>query len=153
MIRSLIAGIFLAAALHAATPPDFSGDWKLNLARSDYGSMPAPQVLTRSVKHNDPVLEYKSYQKGRSGEVTSEIKYTTDGKPCVNRLQNSEAKGTAKWVGDDLWIEYALDYKGLTITSKEIWELADGGRTLVIRSQVNIPQQGEVDVKLVLDKQ
>jgi hypothetical protein len=152
MVRSLIAGLFLTAALYAAKP-DFSGEWKLDLGKSDYGAMPAPQILTRSVKHRDPVLEYKSYQKGQRGEATSEIRYTTDGKPCANRVQDGDAKGSAKWVGDDLWIEYTLDYHGVSITSKEIWELTDGGRTLVIRSQVNIPQQGEIDVKLVLDKQ
>jgi hypothetical protein len=152
MIRTLLAGLLLATALQAAKP-DFSGEWKLNAAKSDYGAMPAPEVLTRSVKHRDPLLEYKSYQKGARGEATTEIKYTTDGKPCVNRVQDSEAKGSAKWVADQLWIEYTLDYHGVSITSREIWELTDGGRTLVIRSQVDVPQQGEVDVKLVLDKQ
>jgi hypothetical protein len=152
MTRTLLAGLVLTTALYAAKP-DFSGEWKLNAAKSEYGAMPAPEVLTRSIKHHDPVLEYKSYQKGQRGEATAEIKYTTDGKPCVNRVQDSEAKGSAKWVSDQLWIEYTLDYHGVSITSREIWELTDGGRTLVIRSQVNIPQQGEVDLKLVLDKQ
>ena len=152
MFRPLIASVLFAAALFAAKP-DFSGEWKMNPAKSDFGSMPAPQVVTRSVKHHDPSLEYKSYQKGARGDATTEIKYTTDGKPCVNRIQDADAKGSAKWVGDELLIEYTLDYHGVPITSKEIWELGEGGRTLVIRSQVSIPQQGDFAVKLVLDKQ
>ena len=152
MLRSLAAALLFATALFAAKP-DFTGEWKMNPAKSDFGGMPAPQVVTRSIQHHDPALQYTSYQKGQRGESTTQIKYTTDGKPCVNRIQDSDAKGSAKWIGDDLLIEYTLDYRGISITSKEIWELADGGRTLVIRSQVNIPQQGQFDVKLVLDKQ
>ncbi|HUA87289.1 MAG TPA: hypothetical protein VMB85_25710 [Bryobacteraceae bacterium] len=152
MLRSVAAGVLFATVLFAAKP-DFTGEWKMNPAKSDFGGMPAPQIITRSIKHHDPALEYTSYQKGERGESTTQIKYSTDGQPCVNRIQDSDAKGSAKWVGDDLLIEYTLDYRGIAISSKEIWELADGGRTLVIRSQVTIPQRGEFDVKLVLDKQ
>jgi hypothetical protein len=152
MTRSLIAGVLLAAALQAAQP-NFSGDWKMNVARSEFGGMPAPDVLTRTIKHNDPLLEYKTYQKGAQGEVTTEVRYTTDGKPCINKLQESEARGTARWQGDALLIESARDFRGIQITSKETWTLADGGKTLIISSHVSVPQQGEFELKLVLDKQ
>lgn len=148
MIRTLITGVLLTTALYAARP-DFSGDWKMNASKSNFGGMAAPQVLTRTIKHADPSFEYRSYQKGAQGEVTTEIKYTTDGKPCVNR----ESKGTARWIGDNLLIEYSRDFHGVEISSKEIWTLSDGGKTLTISTHVSIPQQGEYDVKIVLDKQ
>jgi len=148
--------VLFAAALCAVTAfaqPNFSGEWKLDIARSDFGQIPAPEVLTRSIKHQEPSLDYITYQKGRQGEVTSEIKYTTDGKPCVNKVQDKEAKGTARWVGENLLIEYTIDLGSVQVSAKEIWTLGDGGKTLTISNHISIPQQGEYDRKLVLDKQ
>jgi hypothetical protein len=146
--------IFLTAfVLPAVAGPNFSGDWKMNIAKSDFGPVPAPEVLTRSVKHDEPALEISTYQKGRRGEVHSELKYTTDGKQCVNTVQGTEAKGAAKWNGDSLTIESERDFQGTAITSKEVWTLSDGGKTLTIRNHVTVPKQGEYDLKYVFDKQ
>ena len=98
----LATSLFLAAS-HAQAAANFSGEWKMNVAKSDFGQVPAPEVLTRSIQHHDPVLEYKSYQKGVQGEVTTEIKYTTDGKPCVNTVQDMPAKGTAHSTSRAVW--------------------------------------------------
>jgi hypothetical protein len=144
---SLFSGLSLAAA------PNLSGQWKMNVVKSDFGPTPAPEILTRTIKHNDPVLEYTTYNKGRQGEVTSSIKYTTDGKPCTNKIQGSDSKGTAKWQGDNLVIESTREFQGMQISFKEIWTLSDGGKTLTINSHFSIPQQGEYDLRLVLDKQ
>ena len=148
MIRPIIASLVLSTALYAAKP-DFSGEWKMSDAKSDFGKMIAPQVLTRTIKHADPTLEYSSYQKGAQGEVRTDIKYTTDGQPCVN----GESKGTARWIGDNLLVEYTRTFRGIDISSKEIWSMSADGKTLTISSHVSIPQQGEYDVKLVFDKQ
>jgi|SRR5579863_1703898 len=153
MIRFFFAIFLFAGALFAAQP-NFSGEWKMNVAKSDFGPIPAPTTLTRTIRHNDPSLEYTTRQKGQQGaEITTEIKYTTDGKPCVNKIQDSEAKGSARWQGDNLLIESAREFQGIQISSKETWTLADGGKTLNISSHVSVPQQGEFDLKLVLDKQ
>ena len=146
--------IFLAALVcPAQAGPNFSGDWKMNIAKSDFGPVPAPEVLTRSIKHNDPAIEISTHQKGARGEVNSELKYTTDCKPCVNTVQGAEAKGVAKWTGDSLVIESERDFQGTAITSKETWTLSDGGKTLTIRNHVSVPKQGEYDLKYVFDKQ
>ena len=149
---AICAALALPAA-HAAAPPNFSGEWKMNVAKSDFGPMPAPEVLTRSIKHDDPALQITTYQKGSRGEVTTELKYTTDGKPAVNKLQGSDAKGTARWDGDKLVIESWRDIPGVEIHGKAIWSLSDGGKVLTIHNHVSIPQQGEYDTTLVLDKQ
>ncbi len=144
---------FLAALACAQAAPDFSGEWKMNVAQSDFGQIPAPEILTRTVKHHEPTLEYKSYQKGVQGEVTTEIKYTTDGKPCVNKVQGGDAKGTAKWQGNNLVIESAREFQGMEITNRDVWTLSTDGKTLTIASHVTIPGQGEFNVNLVFDKQ
>lgn len=154
MSRRLYSSFLLIAlAACAGDTPNFSGEWKMNAAKSDFGAMPAPDVITRSIKHHDPSLEIKTYQKGARGEVTSELKYTTDGKPASNTVQGREAKGTARWEAGTLVIESWLQVQSVEIKSTEVWALSDSGKTLTIRNHVSIPQQGEFDTKLVLEKQ
>src|SRR6185369_9411730 len=91
MTRTLLLTALMAVPLAAA--PNLSGNWVLNLAKSQYGQFPAPEVMTRQIQHNDPVLSMSTYQKGAQGEVTTMLKYTTDGKPAVN----GENRGSAHW--------------------------------------------------------
>lgn len=150
---ALFGILLIAGVRQAQAAPNFSGDWKMNIAKSDFGPVPAPEILTRAIKHNDPVLEISTHQKGARGEVNSELKYTTDGKPCVNKVQGGEAKGTAKWNGPNLVIDSEREFQGTPITSKETWTLSDGGKTLTIVNHVSVPQQGDFDIKYVFDKQ
>ena len=150
-MRTVLTMIALAGL--AAAAPNFSGDWKMNVAKSDFGPLPAPDLLTRSIKHADPALAYTTHQKGAQGDVTTDVKYTTDGKPATNTINGTEAKGTAKWQGEALLIESTRDVQGMQIESKEIWTLSDDKKTLTINSHITVPGQGEFDLKLVLEKQ
>lgn len=145
--------LLASAAAHAADHPNFTGEWKMNPAKSNFGPMPAPDLLVRSIDHHDPSLDIKTHQKGARGDVTSELKYSTDGKPATNTVQGREAKGTARWEGDTLVIESWLEIQNMEIKGKEVWSLSDGGKTLTIHNHTSIPQQGEFDSTLVLDKQ
>ncbi len=62
--------------------------------------------MTRTIKHNDPMLQISTHQKGAQGEATTELKYTTDGKPAENtRLQRVPPNGMAiSW----WWIAFAI---------------------------------------------
>jgi len=150
---TLFSIFLLGSARQVQAAPNFSGDWKMNIAKSDFGPVPAPEVLTRAIKHTDPALEIATHQKGARGEVNSQLKYTTDGKPCSNTVQGGEAKGTATWHGENLVIESERDFQGTPIKSKETWALSDAGKTLTITNHVSVPQQGEFDIKYVFDKQ
>ena len=157
MLNRLFKTILWTASLAltltlAQAGPDFSGTWKMNVAKSDFGPAPAPEELTRVIKQADPNLDIKTHQKGAQGEVNTELKYTTDGKPCVNKVNGSEAKGTAKWEGDNLVIDSTRDFQGMVLRSKETWTLTDGGKTLLINNHIAVPQ-GEFDLKMVLEKQ
>ena len=135
----------LAVPLSAA--PNLSGNWVLNLAKSQYGRFPAPEVMTRQVQHNDPLISISTYQKGPQGEVTTEFKYSTDGKPAVN----GENKGSAHWERDKLVIESSRDYQGGKLTQQDQWTLSADGKTLTIAIHVTLPN-GEFDVKQVFEK-
>jgi len=98
-VIALFAMTFLAAQARAAT--NFSGEWKLNLAKSDYGPIQqfAPEFMVRTIKHAEPALHISTHQKGAQGEVTTELNYTTDGKPA----ENKSSKGSAKWTAINWW--------------------------------------------------
>jgi len=151
--RTFQSILFLLSALGVAqAAPNFSGQWKMNIAKSDFGPAPPPEELTRAIKHADPSLEFKTHQKGAQGEINTELKYTTDGKPCINKVNGSDSAGTAKYDGDHLVIESTREYQGMQLQSKETWTLSDGGKTLTIMNHIAVPQ-GEFDLKLVLEKQ
>jgi hypothetical protein len=146
----MAAMAMMTVAVQAA--PNLSGDWKLNLSKSNYGSFPAPLGVTRKIVHNDPKLSMTTTQKGPKGEVVSELKYTTDGKESVNQLQTGESKGSAQWIADKLMIESSREIQGTVLKQKEIWSLSPDGRTLTIDAHVSIPN-GEFDIKQVFEKQ
>jgi hypothetical protein len=151
MRRLLTAALLLASSAFAA--PNLTGDWKLNLAKSQYGPMPAPVEVTRKIKLEGISLSMSTYQKTAQRESTSELKYTTDGKVCVNKVTNGDSKGTARWEGNTLIIESSQQNGASEIKSRENWTLSSDGRTLTILTHLTIPQQGEIDVKQVFEKQ
>jgi hypothetical protein len=145
LCRALV--LISVLSVPSAAAPNLSGSWMLNLAKSQYGQFPAPEVMTRTIRHQDPALSMSTFQKGAQGEVTSELKYTTDGKPVVN----GENKGTARWDRDKLVIETSRDYQGVKLTQREEWTLSADGKTLTIATHVKLPN-AEFDVKQVFEK-
>ena len=142
---------FLPGVKAAAAPPNLSGEWQLNLAKSSYGKFPTPLSMTRRIVHNDPKLILSSVQKGAQGEVASTLAFTTDGKESVNKLGGGDSKGTARWIGEKLTIESSREFQGATLQQKDIWTLSADGKTLTVDSHVSLPN-GEFDVKQVFDK-
>jgi hypothetical protein len=146
------AALALTVAAHAWAKPDFTGNWKLNAAKSEFGPMPAPEKMERKITHEDQSLKYTSLQSGPNGEVTSEVAYKTDGTESTNKLRGMDVKGTAKWVGDVLTISSKREVQGMEISQVESWSLAEEGKQLVINNKISTPQ-GDFDLKFVFDKQ
>ena len=158
MKKSLIllaaaAMVFLLSEAPAvAAEPNLSGEWKLNLEKSDYGKFPAPISVTRKIEHTGSKLVFITTQTGSQGAVNSKLAYTTDGKESLNEVAGAPAKGTAQWIGDMLIIESSREFQGATLKQKEIWRLSADGKVLTIDAHVSIPN-GEFDVKQVFEKQ
>lgn len=150
---ALIFALLLAAsAAQALARPNFSGVWKLHSAKSDFGQMPAPDSRSDTIVHNDPDLKDSFTQTGQMGEVTAEMKYSTDGKETSNSVRGNPIKSTAKWEGDDLVIASKVSFNGSDVTMNDRWALSADGKTLTIQRHVVSPM-GETDQKIVLEKQ
>jgi len=150
--RKLAAVASTLLAMVAQGAPNVTGDWKLNLGKSNYGLFPAPLSATRKIATNGAKLTMTTVQKGTQGQVTTELNYTTDGKESVNRLQTGESKGSAQWIGEKLMIDSSREISGTTLRQREIWTLSPDGKTLTIDAHISLPN-GEFDVKQVFDRQ
>jgi hypothetical protein len=144
MRKGLIA---MALAVPLIAAPNFSGSWMLNVSKSQYGQFPAPEVMIRTVQMQGEQISMSTYQKGAQGEVTTELKYTTDGKPSVNGANT----GSAAWYGDTLVIESTREAQGSRLTQRDVWSLSPDGKTLTVNTKVKLPN-GEFDVKQVFEK-
>jgi hypothetical protein len=92
-------------------------------------------------------LTMSTYQKGAQGEVTTDLKYTTDGKPSVNGANT----GSAAWYGDKLVIESSREAQGVKLSQRDEWTLSADGKTLIVETHVKLPN-GDFSVKQVFEK-
>jgi hypothetical protein len=145
----LIAAVGL---VQAQAKTDFSGTWKANTSKSDFGPMPPPDSITEKIAHADPSLKVNIAQIGGSGDMTYDMTYTTDGKECVNTVAGNEFKTTLKWDGDDLVADTKGSFDGNDFTAKDRWALADGGKTMTVTRHITTAM-GEFDMKMVFEKQ
>lgn len=132
--------------------PNFSGTWKLNPGKSNYGPAPVPDKLERKITHEDPALKMTTTQSGPQGEVTTEISYKTDGSESVNQIRGSDVKSVAKWDGNALTVTSKREIQGNELMFNERWTLSDGGKVLTIVTKITGPQ-GDFEVTVVMDKQ
>ncbi len=144
--------LLLAMAALAQAKPNFTGDWKLNSEKSDFGPMPPPDSMSLKIDHEDPNLKVATTQSGAQGEMSYEAKYTTDGKESTNTIGPMEAKSIANWEGDNLLINTKLAGNGMDLELKSKWTLSEDGKHLTNTVHIVSPQ-GEFDLSYVFDKQ
>ena len=150
ILRPFAATVLCLAVASAA--PNYSGEWKLNAAKSNFGPMPAPDTMTQKIKHEEPNLSLAIAQAGQQGEFTYELKYTTDGKESTNTIRDNEMKSTAKWDGDALKISTKASFQGNPVSLDDKWTLSEDGKTLTVNRKIN-SAMGELEQTIVLEKQ
>ena len=150
-ICALVLLVLCCLAIPAQAKPNFSGEWVIDLDKSDFGVLPAPYSYVRKIEHNEPNIKTITTQSGQRGENTSEITCTTDGVECVNTLRFGEVKGATKWDGDTLVTNATMDYQGMEIKYEEKLVLSADGKTLTATTHLS-SDMGEADITIVLDK-
>jgi hypothetical protein len=156
MTRRLFAALFVCLAAGSVTAaaaglPDFSGNWKLNTEKSDFGPMPKPEKVEYVIAHKDPQLNVKSTAVTQMGEVSNEVKITTDGKEFTNTLHGQEIKGTAKWEGKVLVVTQRINMQGTELVVVQKWTMSEDGKNITQEVSFSGPQ-GELKQTAVLDK-
>ncbi|HTC36946.1 MAG TPA: hypothetical protein VK724_26440 [Bryobacteraceae bacterium] len=156
-MQSLFKSVLLIAALAtfalAADKPNFSGEWKLNAAKSNFGPLPAPATFTRKVTHVEPSITVEDTQTGTpAGDQHDTHTYSTDGKEISFQSNGADVKSAVTWDGDSLLINSKASVQGTDILIKDKIGLSDGGKTMTDTIHIGSPQ-GELDMTIVFDKQ
>src|SRR5262245_59456013 len=125
----LILASLAAATLSAQAKPDLSGVWTMVSEKSDFGAMPAPSKMTRTITHKDPSLKMVIAQSSDSGDSTTETSFTTDGKPSHNTVNGSDMTSTASWDGATLVIKSTLAMQDANVGIEDRYVVSDGGKT------------------------
>jgi hypothetical protein len=156
-MKSLFKSVLILAALAtfavAADKPNFSGDWKLNAAKSNFGPLPAPATFMRKVTHAEPSITIEDTQTGTpAGDQHDTHTYTTDGKEVSFQSNGADVRSTITWDGDALLINSKASVQGTDILIKDKITLSDEGKTMTDTIHIGAPQ-GELDMSIVFDKQ
>lgn len=151
-MRTLLTLVLALWPLLAAEKPNLTGNWKMNAEKSDWGKLPKPAGLLRKIVHNEPSLTVNTVFQTDKGELTTEFKYSTDGKESINTVRGVEVRSIAKWDGDALVIESHRPAQGGDFTTKEKWVTVDGGKAMVVMSKSTSPQT-DFTVTMYLEKQ
>jgi hypothetical protein len=137
----------------ARAKSDFSGTWKVNIAKSDFGQMPPPDSQVEKIAHQDPDMKINiNSTGGPQGDLNYDITYTTDGKENTNSVAGNEFKSTAQWDGDALVINTKGSFSGTDFTAKDRWTMSSDGKNITVDRHIS-SSMGEMDMKLLLEKQ
>lgn len=136
----------------AGAKPDFSGDWKMDPSKSDFGPMPTPDKVVQKIAQKGPSLEVSSVQVDSGTERKIDMSYRTDGTPTKGKIGENEVTNTASWDGNVLAIESKLQMPARTLTFKERWTMAEDGKSFTISRTVST-DLGDIQFKVTLVRQ
>lgn len=148
----LIVGLvsFLLASA-AENKPNFSGLWKLNAAKSDFGKSPAPESMTTRIEHHNPEFKVHSETTGPWGTYATDYAWVLDGRENVNTIRGKEVHATVVWNGKTLASNATTFVQGEKLTILDLWSLSEDGHTLMISRTIHGPK-GTSEQKYVYEK-
>lgn len=154
MRKLIVVFLFVATPFVFAQTANFSGIWKLNLDKSDFGAQVAPNSVEYVIRHIGSKISFNYTQDG----TTTRVDLIPDNEERVTSSNAETAIWTrCHWSGDTLLIEsrerrkYGLQTAtGTSSTSK--WSLSDDGREFIIERTLKSALY-ETQQKLVLVKQ
>ncbi len=117
----VIGSVLALALLVSAQPgdkPNFSGEWKLNLEKSNFGALPPPTSMTRKIVHAEPSMTIDEVQVSPLGEQTTTRSYKTDGSAMTFMVQGASVGGSAKWVKNVLEVLSNVEAIGMSFTDR-----------------------------------
>jgi hypothetical protein len=125
--------IMVSALANGETKPNLNGVWKMDPARSDFGTGPVSESRLDRISLDGVNLKDTIAQKlRRGGESEYDMLYTIDGKECINHVRGNLVKSTAHWEGDELVIDsqvFALRQAAI----QDRWSLSADGKTITLR--------------------
>jgi hypothetical protein len=141
----------LAATAAAQSKPNLTGAWKLNVAKSDFGPLPAPDSETDNFMQSDAGIKDLVSANTQQGKQDYTLTYNFDGTETVNSPGGLEIKSKTKWEGPALTITSKLKFQDQDVDVKDVWTLSADGNTLTKDTHFT-SSMGEADQKYVFEK-
>jgi len=153
-VMTQVLGALVSVALvvggQSTAKVNFSGEWKMNTMKSDFGALPPPEFITRTITHEEPALTIVESQRSAMGDQNATRKYRTDGTDTTFDSNGVTVAGNAKWAEGALVVTSKVDTIGLNFI--DTMSLSPDGKTLTSKVRINSPQ-GDLDVTIVFEKQ
>ncbi|MGC1301371.1 MAG: GH92 family glycosyl hydrolase [Caulobacteraceae bacterium] len=132
-----------AAASTVAAPADFSGTWKLNAARSDYGDGPGPWAQTDVIAQSGGRIRLSIASTMREKTQTYVLDLPVGGGeimlPQVSPPHLGPAnltRASAVWRGDQLVVSQRVEFQDEAFTFPSMYSLSSDGRTLTVTAHL-----------------
>ncbi|PWU00969.1 MAG: hypothetical protein C5B51_24065 [Terriglobia bacterium] len=149
---AFLAVVVPVTLLQGQSKPNFSGTWKLNFEKSDFGSLARPAALINKIAHREPDIELTMTEVSAGGETVTKALFTTDGKENLNSARGNTVRSKQWWEGSVLVTEAQGTLAGTRFTGKSRWSLSADGKVLTIeRDLANF--RGQTHQKLSMEKQ
>jgi hypothetical protein len=154
-IRTLLVFSFFLILVSVATAqPNFSGIWKMNAEKSDWGPQTAPHSVEYVIRHVGAKISFNYSQDGQM----SRVDITPDHEERITSQNDVIATWTrAYWSGDELVLEARERRRfgtqgntGPSWTSR--WSLSADGKEFIIKRTIRNAGM-EAEQKIVFDKQ
>ena len=153
LLRS-VALILGASAIVYADVANMSGNWALNVKRSDWGKRSAPSRVDLVIEHNEPSFKYRGTTQSTDerGPSTFEFNGAIDDKQYPVKEDKSERKARFKRTSDNAieGVYFGPDGKPAERTTMRL--LRDG-KTLVMQVRLKLPDGTENSWTEVYEKQ
>ena len=126
--------VALSAALlphpsFAQSVPNLSGTWVLQVDKSNFGEMPAPQSRTDVWTHQEPRITIKRTVMADAPQV-ADLVFGVDGKPYKNTVGANELTSVLKWEGQTLVMVSTISTPQGDVTITDRFTLSADGKTL-----------------------
>lgn len=152
---ALTATALLSFPAIAADKPDFSGNWVMNKAKSDFGQMPeqmTPEKISRKIAQKEDELKATTTQVGARGEMTSELEYQI-GKSGKVKSQMGEFEVSPKWDGKMLVVSSKRETPNGTFEIEERWDMAADAKSFTLTTKISGTPMGDIVTKVMMEKQ
>jgi len=147
---AILGAAFLAGPAYSQTKPDFTGTWKLNTKKSDFGGQPGPDSLVAKVEHKNNVFKYVVDGTANGQDFHQELDTPIDGKEHPGP-EGFPGTSMMKWEGAALVMEMKLDDG--TVVQQGRMQLSGDGKVITRNIQGKGQDGGENKSVEVYDKQ
>jgi hypothetical protein len=147
----------------AAAPTNFAGTWELDKAKSEGlpRNMENADSVVLTITQTDKQVTVETKVSGGAQQMPAQtLSYNLDGSETTAEMGGrmpGKATLKAKWMNEGKTLELqsvrniSAQGQEFTVTSKEHWELADGGKVLKLHRTTESPQ-GTRESKLTFNK-